>query len=213
MRITPQVRIGGATQPDIITQPVNYPLEKSRDEKKIAPDDYNKIVERVYSRVASEIYRQIKEDLANKVKLVPTHFMRAIAYYNEAKDFSRSNTIDAYDYAIELYREALRFFSISYRTYINKIAVKVPRVRWGIRYTHAWAKAEIEYADRVAGKGEGGGAAGKGEGDGEAGQKQADRGHQHDQAEQLRLDHCGAPPRAHRLPRGSGSPGTAAPAP
>jgi hypothetical protein len=39
--------------------------------------------------------------------LFPTGSLRALARYNEAKDFETSNTIDAYDRALEMYRLSL----------------------------------------------------------------------------------------------------------
>ena len=51
-------------------------------------DSYKRIVERVYSRVATEIYRQIETDVQEKIDLFPTSYLRAVALYREAQDWT-----------------------------------------------------------------------------------------------------------------------------
>ena len=46
-----------------------------------------------------------------------------MALFNEAKDFERSNTIDAYDYAINLYNESKRYFDLRFNKYITNIFI------------------------------------------------------------------------------------------
>ena len=67
--------------------------------------EYLDIVERVYSSIATEVYRRIGSDVHDKITLFPTAHLRAVALYHEAEDFARSNTVDAYEQAIALYRE------------------------------------------------------------------------------------------------------------
>ena len=68
--------------------------------------DYDEMVERVYYRVASEIYKQIGKDVDRKIRFLPTRRMRAAAVFHEANDFARSNTLNAYATAEDLYRRA-----------------------------------------------------------------------------------------------------------
>jgi hypothetical protein len=72
----------------------------------LADRDYDELVERVYYHVASEIYKQIGKDVDRKIRFLPTRRMRAAAVFHEAKDFARSNTLNAYATAEELYRRA-----------------------------------------------------------------------------------------------------------
>jgi hypothetical protein len=68
--------------------------------------DYDELVERVYYHVASEIYKQIGKDVDRKIRFLPTRRMRAAAVFHEAYDFARSNTLNAYATAENLYRQA-----------------------------------------------------------------------------------------------------------
>ena len=104
------------------------------------------IREQVYSRIASEIYKQIRIDIKKKLHLFPTRYLRAIALYHEAKDFSTSNTIDSYDYAIELYKESLRLYDISLRTIFSKWLARLRWFRVGLDYEMMLARTNIEYA-------------------------------------------------------------------
>lgn len=114
LQITANVRIGGKDQPSFQTVPVTFKFKRNSTQTppsyELAPDDYMQLVERVYSRVATEIYRQIEGDIRSKVKLFPTSYLRAVALSREAEDFLRSNTIEAYDHALALYRDALGYF-------------------------------------------------------------------------------------------------------
>lgn len=71
---------------------------------------YEKISERVYFSVATQIYRQIRSDVQHKIDLLPTRFLRANAYYHEAVDYARSNTLDGLDAARELFESAMERF-------------------------------------------------------------------------------------------------------
>lgn len=77
--------------------------------------DYDKIFERVYFSVATQIYRKIREDVEQKIRLLPPGRLRAAAYYFEAEDYARSNTLDAYDGARDLFRRALELYDPAYR--------------------------------------------------------------------------------------------------
>jgi tetratricopeptide (TPR) repeat protein len=71
---------------------------------------YGKLAERVYFSVASEIYQQIRRDVEQKIDLLPTRYLKAVAVYHEANDYARSNTLHAYQAASELYLNAARLF-------------------------------------------------------------------------------------------------------
>ena len=134
VRIMPRVRIGPPGQAETLTTPVELALLP--DLQTIQDDGttivhldsatYERAVERSYSRIAHEIYRRIKADLGDKVTLFPTAYMRAVALYHEAQDFERSNTIDAYDYALELYREANRYFDTRLLGPLSRVLARVP---------------------------------------------------------------------------------------
>jgi tetratricopeptide (TPR) repeat protein len=118
---------------DLKKRAQNYFLEadikKSAQNYFLSADKYNQIVERVYSSIATEVYRQIRRDVSEKIKLFPTNYLRAVALFHEAKDFERSNTVDAYDYAIELYRQSKRYFDIRLAGAVAKLLAKLP-VLW-----------------------------------------------------------------------------------
>jgi tetratricopeptide (TPR) repeat protein len=122
VQITPKIRVGRMSNPETLVFPIKELLEA--DDPGHAKS-YQQLVEKVYARVAAEIYAQIRLDLKEKLRLFPTHYLKAIALFYEAEDFARSNTVDAYEYAIQLYEEALYHFKVSLRAAVN---------RWMLRY-------------------------------------------------------------------------------
>ena len=143
IHIMPRIRIGPPSSPETLADPVKYPLSGKKPKTKdiltqgITPkedvfedvldaDRYNQIVERVYSRIATEVYRQIFSDVKGKIAMFPTNYLRAVALFHEAKDFQRSNTVDAYDYAIELYRESKRYFDMRFFGWPSQFALRIP---------------------------------------------------------------------------------------
>jgi tetratricopeptide (TPR) repeat protein len=146
VHVMPRIRIGASDRPATLAHPVKFPVYKYGKEKKDT-ETYNRIIERIYSSVATEIYRRIKTDIEEKMGLFPTGHLRALAYFYEAKDFARSNTIDAYDHAIELYKQSLKRFDTSIITLITRKIVTIPYLwRIAIHYQHMHSKIEIEYA-------------------------------------------------------------------
>jgi tetratricopeptide (TPR) repeat protein len=169
--VMPRVRIGPAGNPSTLAHPVKYPLkikekvgeESTREEPcpgdgnnaaagvdaphPLDTNEYNQIVERIYSSVATEIYSQIQSDLKTKMTLFPTKYMRAVALYHEAEDFARSNTVDAYDRALHLYKEGLRYFDTAYIKWITRFLIKCP-VLWRLRikFKHTEARVHVGYA-------------------------------------------------------------------
>ena len=106
LEIMPRVRIGPVEASESLAHPVSYRLEQPVIDR----NHYERIQERLYFSVATELYRQIQEDVARKIELLPTAYFRAIAYFYEAEDYSRSNTLDAYKEASKLYGKAIELF-------------------------------------------------------------------------------------------------------
>lgn len=160
LQVTPIVRIGGATASATAARPVRYPLRplvhaaanageasKRKPETTLRADAYNQVVERVYSRIATEIYRQIDQDVRKKIQLFPTPRLRSLALAVEAEDFARSNTVDAYDRAIALYRDALRFFDVMKLEWISRLLLDGPLTwRYERRYLYDRARILTGYA-------------------------------------------------------------------
>jgi tetratricopeptide (TPR) repeat protein len=128
LQIMPMIRIGPVGRPETLPDPVKIELSPrpAAKEQKLEPVAYDQLVERVYSIVASAIYKQIRSDLKVKSTLFPTSYLRAVALYHEAVDFERSNTIDAYDDAITLYRESKEYFDVRWMGSLSRVFVKLP---------------------------------------------------------------------------------------
>ena len=113
MHIWPRVRIGAEGNAFTLANPVRLPFADGSDPNEnetrgvLNLEEYQRLVERVYSSIATEIYKQIEIDLRDKMTLFPTLSLRALARYVEAEDFETSNTIDAYDRALEMYQTSL----------------------------------------------------------------------------------------------------------
>ncbi len=143
IQVMPRVRIGAPENPSTLAFPVKFSLDP--DNKTLTSDRYNQLVERVYSSIATEIYKQIEQDVKKKMDMFPTNYLRAVALSNEARDYMRSNTVDAYDHAIELYKEALNYFQVSDSRW--KKFMLIPGLwRFRVRFLHARAQVEIGYA-------------------------------------------------------------------
>lgn len=110
--VSASVRIGGPRQPETMGHAVVCALKNPGGLAPAAPgsrmsvDEYEQLVERVYFSAATEIYRQIRDDVASKIALLPTSYFRAMAFFHEARDYARSNTLDAYEDARQLYHQA-----------------------------------------------------------------------------------------------------------
>jgi tetratricopeptide (TPR) repeat protein len=144
VHVMPRIRIGPVGKPATLAHPVKYQVWS---EYKLSAYRYNQIVERVYSSIATEVYKQIESDVKEKMDLFPTNYLRAVALFHEAEDFAKSNTIDAYDSAIRLYQESLRFLSIAITKRITRFLLKVPML-WQLRVDseHMEASVQIGYA-------------------------------------------------------------------
>jgi tetratricopeptide (TPR) repeat protein len=129
VEVTPRIRMGGAKSSERLAHSVKFTIAHSRrrgekvtimsrrgeSNSSIEPppleaSDYEKILERVYFSIATEIYRQIRRDVERKISLLPTPRLKAIAYLYEAEDYLKSNTLDAYEEAKELFDASLRLF-------------------------------------------------------------------------------------------------------
>ncbi len=157
LHVWPRVRIGPESNPFTLAFPVRLPLDEEKPEKitqgsTLDVEEYGRLVERVYSSVATEIYKQIEIDLRDKMTLFPTLSLRALARYNEAEDFETSNTIDAYDRALDMYRVSLDELKASrWHAWMKTVGHCWPRlVSWewtGIRAAmEAEAKTKLGYS-------------------------------------------------------------------
>ncbi|HVO68260.1 MAG TPA: hypothetical protein VMT12_17420, partial [Syntrophales bacterium] len=151
VHVMPRLRIGPSVRPETLANPIKYTLDNCETLctlERLDADQYNHLIERIYSGIATEIYRQIKIDLREKTDLFPTKYLKAIALYHEAEDFARSNTIDAYDHAIELYKESRRHFDIVNVTPITKCLLRLPFLLWSkeISFQHMMSRVELGYA-------------------------------------------------------------------
>jgi tetratricopeptide (TPR) repeat protein len=108
VEIMARIRIGPPDRPEQLAPRIT--LSDIEIQGSQSDSDYAQIVEHVYSRIATAVYQRIREDIRNKINLYPTPYVRAVGLFYEAEDFEQSNTVDAYDHAIDLYREALRYF-------------------------------------------------------------------------------------------------------
>jgi tetratricopeptide (TPR) repeat protein len=152
VHVMPHIGIGAAHTAEVLAEPVNYPLLSEKPGQKevsisFGADRYNQLVERVYSSVATRIYDQIRSDVRQKIQLFPSGYLRAVAYFHEAQDFERSNTVDAYDHAIALYHEAKRYFETHKLERVTRVLSRT-RVLWRIdrRFLHMEARTRIGYA-------------------------------------------------------------------
>ncbi len=146
LQVAAKVRIGPEDRPSILVAPILYPLDRPEE---FTSTGYQQLLERVFSGVASMIYTQIEEDIASKISLFPTSYLRATALCHEAEDFARSNTIDGYERAIGLYHKSLFHFQ---KLGVNLSFVsKLTRLKWLALFypknqLQAWSKAVLGYA-------------------------------------------------------------------
>jgi hypothetical protein len=165
VEVSPWVRIGPIDSDATLAHPVKFGRRSTAD-KSLSPADYEKLVERVYFSVATEIYARVRRDVERKISLLPTTYLRARAYFNEAEDYARSRTLDAYDDARDLYLGVLRLYAHDWRppvtgrsrSAIRAAARRLGRARQRFRQglAHVWrrsarvevmiARAEIGYA-------------------------------------------------------------------
>ena len=142
LQVMPRIRIGPVGKPATLAHPVKFPIDEELD-----VTGYDQMVERVYSSIATEVYKQIEADVKDKLDVFPTHYLRAVALFHEAEDFARSNTLDAYDRAIELYKESRRTFNLMRVKWFSNLMARVPFFwRFKVKSQHLQAKIEIGYA-------------------------------------------------------------------
>jgi tetratricopeptide (TPR) repeat protein len=130
VEVLPQVRIGSQKSPATVGHLVKFAV--GPDDQALAPEAYEKLLERLYFSVASHLYRQIRIDVGRKINLLPKRFFRASAYFHEAGDYARSNTLDAYEQARELYAEVIRLYDPSWWHFSGS------RVRRSYQHLSAW---------------------------------------------------------------------------
>jgi tetratricopeptide (TPR) repeat protein len=111
VEVLPRVRIGLKESPATVAHLVTFTVGPDQT---LAPEAYEKLLERLYFSVASHLYGQIRVDVGRKINLLPKRYFRASAYFHEAGDYARSNTLDAYEQARELYAEVIRLYDPSW---------------------------------------------------------------------------------------------------
>ena len=129
VEVLPTVRIGGSGSPATVAHLVKFTVGR---DKTLAPEAYEKLLERLYFSVASHLYAQIRVDVARKINMLPKRYFRASAYFYEAGDYARSNTLDAYEQARELYAEVIRLYDPSWWHFSGS------RVRRSYQHLSAW---------------------------------------------------------------------------
>jgi tetratricopeptide (TPR) repeat protein len=107
VEVLPRVRIGRKKDPATVGHLVTFTLGPGQT---LTPEAYEKLLERLYFSVASHLYAQIRVDVDRKINMLPKRYFRASAYFYEAGDYARSNTLDAYEQARELYAEVIRLY-------------------------------------------------------------------------------------------------------
>jgi hypothetical protein len=195
VEITPWVRLGPISERETLALPVKVPMGGAAEAAPSRPSRlgsgaegadqaapahtaelpaltvelYDTILERVYFSIATQVYKQIRHDVQRKIDLLPTRYFRAVAYHNEAKDYARSNTLDAYEAARDLYDAAITMYDAHWapespvrlrrllvrmrvalfrlgRSARRVAATVVPRAR---RLDLMIARAKIGYADMI----------------------------------------------------------------
>jgi tetratricopeptide (TPR) repeat protein len=149
LEVVPKVRLGGKGAPAKLAKTVRFkltPAASGDDPPEISARDYRMMFERVYWSVASQIYAQIRQGVAEKVKLLPRGRLRAAAYIREADDYAASNTLDAYEAARKLYRQAQQFYDLSsrpeaagrWRRSLSEFFAWIDRGRHAFRRGRSW---------------------------------------------------------------------------
>jgi hypothetical protein len=187
IEVIPRVRVGSPSQPETLAHRVIFDLkgEKGNPTQNGAPANsgtaelegppaltraaYDQLVERVYFSIATEIYREIQFDVRQKIALLPSRYFRAVALLYEAEDYARSNTIDAYEVAMKLFRESFELFHLcltprpntGWRRAMHSMLSWLASIMLSLRRTasRVWlpaghaeilcARAEIGYADML----------------------------------------------------------------
>jgi hypothetical protein len=143
IELMPLVRIGSSRCSATVALWVRQASTNSHDHDLTqARVVYDQILERLYFSVATQIYKQIRLDVARKISQLPTQYLRATAYFHEAEDYARSNTLDAFDDANELYTKALELYDRTRRP--------LPKSRWQ-RPLQSLLRWVAPYWRRVAG--------------------------------------------------------------
>ena len=112
--VTPWIRMGPPGNPSTLAHPVRFRLREAKSPD-ADEDAYESVIERIYFSVATAIYARIEKDVEEKIDLLPGSRFRAAAYFYEAEDYVRSNTLDAYDKAGALYRSVIEIYDPEWR--------------------------------------------------------------------------------------------------
>lgn len=105
--VIPTVRIGRTDSSETLAKPIHYTVTEY---PWFSVGQYEELIEQIYFSVVTKVYQQIRQDVEQKISLLPTRRHKAVAYYHEAEDYARSNTLRAYEEAGQLYLESCRYF-------------------------------------------------------------------------------------------------------
>jgi len=142
VEVLPTVRVGPPRAPATVAHLVKFTVGPDQS---LAPEAYEKLLERLYFSVASHLYGQIRVDVGRKINLLPKRYFRASAYFHEAADYARSNTLDAYEQARELYAEVIRLYDPSWWHFSGS------RVRRSYQHLSAWwVRVTLDVRSRAA---------------------------------------------------------------
>jgi tetratricopeptide (TPR) repeat protein len=108
--VVPWVMLGAPPTPATVGQAVTFDLPVEGTKGADDPRHYEKLLEHVYFSIATHLYRQIRKDVDKKIALLPKRFFRAAAYFYEADDYVKSNTLDAYTEAQDLFGKAIGLY-------------------------------------------------------------------------------------------------------
>jgi hypothetical protein len=172
--VRPSVRIGPPGNPETLAHLVSEGLEATVEGPPptlatLSASLYDRILERVFFSVSSELYKQIRTDVTERIELLPTDYFRAVALFYEGRDYSKSNTLDAYQEARRLYRRSIELLDPTVRPLprfllwratsraVRAIRRGVVRIRGVLAYVFPrlghvqalCARAEIGYATMI----------------------------------------------------------------
>lgn len=127
------IRVGGRDRPATLAHPVTFRIASY--EKRMR-EEYDKLVERIYFSIATEIYQRLREDVQRKIDLLPLRSFRAAAYFHEAEDYVRSNTLEAFDDAQRLYLDVIRIYDPDWFALPESLPLRVEKLA-----ARGWARA------------------------------------------------------------------------
>jgi tetratricopeptide (TPR) repeat protein len=143
------IRLGPHGSPATLAHPVKFQLPEGVEQLlgDRGAQAYETLLERIYFSIATHLYRQIRQDVLKKIELLPKRYFRAAAYFYEAEDYVRSNTLDAYGEAEQLYAEVVKLYDPTWvergHSALHRLMRDLGRMRgtWALFWRRSLAKA------------------------------------------------------------------------